>query len=378
MKVMKILVISKHNLGDNRIGKHLKTLEKNNYSVSYLNMSHATKEDVSNFQRVNQEVKLIHFNKEFEKKRFVSVGITLLKIRKALKKVTNSIVHIHDPLFLLFVKRLKRNKNIIVYDKHELYESFDNFEAKLGTYLEKKHRALIEGVVYVTQSQEGHLNKLGMRNIVEVPNYQLKAGYQVTPAPIKDNLPVELIYIGDLSSDSRDIDLMIAVFAKLLEVNKNIQITLGGSHASSFTSQNINSLSNKYSNFEYVGVIPYAQVILRTMAADIGFYFTKNHPNNYRSSPNKIYEYLISGTAIIGKGIFRDEELIQNKAGYLYNYEASEAEIVNGVNSLITNQELLKKFKAEARVLGDKFTWENVENRYIELYNKITGNHERD
>lgn len=363
---MKITIISSHNLNDNRINKHIRTLLKNNYDITYINYSDSKLEDF----KFHNEVKLVHTKMSFTKKNIVKVIFELYKLKKILGKKNMDILHIHDPIFLICFKKAYKKNIITVYDKHEMYETINVFNARVGTKLEKKYIKYTSSTVYVSKQQEKYLISLGLEKIVHVPNYQLRSDFYYTEKKY-DNSRISMVYIGDLSSDTRDINLMLQVFKKLLNSSKKIEIILGGTGLDKENEDLVEKLTSKYENFHYKGFLSYDKVIKFTESSDFGFYFTNNHPNNHYSSPNKLFEYLLSGTILVGVGKFVNEENINEKCGLIFDYGTSAKEIAEDIFKLINDNYKMRQFQKKALNLGKEFTWESIENRYIELYNSL-------
>lgn len=362
---MKILIISTHPLDDNRIKKHIRTLLSNGYEITYVNCSESKKADFV----LTEKIELIHFNISYEKKNLIKVFFNYIKIRKLINKIDAEIIHVHDPIFISLFKKAKKRGMMTVFDKHERYETIRDFNARVATRLEYKNRKFIDGVAFVTKEQIEYLKSIGIENLKHIPNFQSK--YDYPQKLLKEDINrVKLIYMGDLSSQTRDIVLMLHVIKDLLKQKSNIEVILGGQGLDKESHDIVNGLAELYSNFIYYGYMKYDDVIKHTLDSDIGFYFTKDHPNNYNSSPNKIYEYLISGCILVGVGKFADHDLIHQQCGLIFDYNTRVDIIVTEIIKLIDDKNKMKDFKEKAKSLGESFTWESVESRYIDLYNK--------
>ncbi|MFC1650378.1 glycosyltransferase family 4 protein [Candidatus Latescibacterota bacterium] len=83
-------------------------------------------------------------------------------------------------------------------------------------------------------------------------------------------------------------------------------------------------------------------------------------PNNMYSSPNKLFEYAMSGLAIAASDLpFLAGVIKKNEMGELFG-EITPESIAETLNGMIADTERLKKFKINARAAGvEKFSWKD-------------------
>lgn len=364
---MRVQVFSIHKLYDNRISRHLSTLVKNNITTEYVNISLSKKND---FELVNV-VSLKHINHDFNKKHPIRVLYYITKMKKYIREFCPEIVHIHDPLLLPITRYINKKECKIVFDKHESFEKISGLNGQISKILEKMYRKKIDAVIFVNSSQQEYLLKLNYTTIAMIPNYQSKSIFSLNNKNNYNN--INIIYIGSLSEKTREISLMLSIIEKVLAKYQHVHFKLGGMVEDAFTQETINRLSATYpKSFKYLGVIKYSEVVSHTIESDIGLYFAKNTPNNQFSSPNKIYEYMISGLAIIGIGNFTNSKEITGKCGKVFDFEFDIDSITNYFYELIDNPNMLNEMKRNSLLMGESYTWESVENRYIDIYNHIT------
>lgn len=362
---MKILVISIHNLFDNRINRHMTTLIKKGHIVEYFNISKSNKE---NFEYID-DVKLTHINTDFSKNNLIAVIRALRVARKTISNSDSQIVHFHDPLLLSLSKFCKKRGKKVVFDKHESYETIKGLNGRISSLLERKYSRYIDGVVYVNTNQLKYLEYIGYKMKSMIPNYQLKSSYSLPRNSLRNR--IRFIYIGSLSNETRNTSLMLNVMNRILEDNQNVEFILGGRIIDDEVKAIIDYMVLKRKNFEYKGVVKYSTVITDTINSDIGLYFAKDVPNNFMSSPNKIYEYLLSGLAIVSIGSFTDSQIINQSCGRVFDYSVKEQDLIDYISLLINDRKLLKKLKIVSQELGNKYTWESVEDNYIIMYTDL-------
>ena len=364
---MKIQVFSIHPLFDNRINRHLTTLLKNNHQVEYINVSKSNKREFE----LGTKVILHHINEPFVKSNFKGVIKAWFILHKYLMKGNADIVHIHDALLIPLLYYAKKMNINTVYDKHESYETMGGINARIGTIFEKIFIKYIDSVVYVNEQQRKYIDNMGYKLTRMIPNYQSTETYNIEKKQTDDDKRIQIIYIGSLKETDRNILLMLDIMDEVMDNCPNIKFIVGGSTDNKQISNKILYLSHKFNGFEYKGVMKYSDVIDTTVNSDIGLLFAKDCPNNQASSPNKIYEYMVSGVALVGMGNFMHANEINEYAGKIFSFNTERNEISSYIISLIKDIEQLNRFKENANIMGKKYTWESVEGRYQEIYETI-------
>lgn len=361
---MKVLVISYHDLNDNRINKHINSICKF-AKVVYINIS-IPGDDIPS---INENCIVKNIPIEISKKNILGAIFTFFKIFKIINESDADIIHIHDPLLLTTLKGAKKRKMRTVYDKHESYEICGGVIGRISPILDKVCNKYLDSVVYVNSSQEKYLKQFNNK-LCMIPNFQSIEHYEKYKKCYLHK-EVQIVYFGVLSQGSRDITFMLDVIESVLSKRTNVRCIIGGKIVSPFIEEKIEYISQNYNKFSYLGYVSYDEVVRITCEADIGLYFQKDVPNNFGSSPNKIFEYLIAGLAIVSIGRYEYWDIIDSTAGKAFRFDVSKEEVSQYIISLIDNYELLDRIKKNSLDLSSKFTWEAVENRYEELYEDL-------
>lgn len=362
---MNVLVISCHPLQDNRISKMIESVKKSGNKITYINISTQQETPLDWFE----EIEVIKFYADFSKKYLLNDIIILNRIKKIIKRVRPDIVHVHDPYLIPLLKCSKKYGAKTVFDKHEAYEIIDGFAGKTGAICERLFHSYIDGIVYVSTSQESHINTIGYKAKAWIPNYQSEKAFNQVNCSEHDT--IRLFYAGDLSDVSRNTTVMLQLIESILKKYNNTECTIAGRTSDPRIHDRIMDMENRLSRFHYCNYMLYDDVIKNTKNSDIGLYLTKYDRNNIGSSPNKINEYLLAGIAIFSQGRFADWESINGVAGQVYGYDATIEELFDGLCYLIDNPCILSKMKNESAIIGKERTWESIENRYIQLYECI-------
>ncbi len=362
---MKILVLATHPLQDNRISKMLKTVRMAGHDVTYINIS--TQQQIA--PGWLQGIKVVKYCFELRKKSIFKAVPLFVRLSRYIMREKPDIVHVHDPYLIPLLIVAKHRGGMTVFDKHEAYETISGFAGESAAWCEKHFNRYIDGIVYVTKAQEEYISRFSYGSQKLIPNYQSEEEF--SKAAVEPHAGIRLFYAGDLSDVSRNTLVMLELVEAALRRYPYVSCTIAGGTREIAVKQKIDEMAEHLSNFHYVDYMLYSDVIYYTKNADIGLYLTKYDRNNVGSSPNKINEYLMAGIAIFTQGRFAEWELIDGKAGVVYDYSVNFDDMYVGLCKLIEDSRAIEKMKLASRALGKARTWESVEKRYLELYAEL-------
>ena len=152
----------------------------------------------------------------------------------------------------------------------------------------------------------------------------------------------------------------------------NVTISVGGTSLNEDLRVKINDLARKHNGrFQFLGYVPREKTIELTQKAHLGFYFMKPDTRYWvKSSPNKIFEYLVCGTVPIVRANVDHADRLR-ECSLIFNREDENEVIMQAVLDLLDSPERLKYYMSNARELSLDYTWESVACRYIELYSTL-------
>ena len=127
------------------------------------------------------------------------------------------------------------------------------------------------------------------------------------------------------------------------------------------------------SNFQYIGRIPYEEVIRRTLEADILFaFYDLKIPNNKLASPTKLFEAMMCAKPIIvNEGTTANTIVAEEKCGLAVPYgdvEAIREAVVKLKNDANLRQALGNNGR---RAYETHYSWEIMRNRLINAYDEL-------
>jgi glycosyltransferase involved in cell wall biosynthesis len=367
----RVAVLAIHPLYDNRVRNHLDTLVQAGMDVTYINWW-APRPGDSDFAHF-RSIRLIH--------RTASPAFGWNMIRYAwllwwfLGKtltVRADIVHLHDLLLLPLAPVLRLlGYRRIVFDVHEHYL---RWPAHMGLFARLCYAVCLPAVAGLVGVSPSTLPTTRKPSVV-IPNYQRQDEFCQPSAPAADSGDtVTAIYFGSLSSDDRDVDLILDVAEYLLSADARVRFKLGGRFSGREGDRfrrRIESLGPRFpGRFHWFGEMPREQVLRESAGADLGLLFVKAGTRNViGGSPNKVFQYMALGAAIIASnGFLEDAEVLEAGAGILFPIGTDSMTVCASVGALVADARQLADMKRASARLGRKYTWDAVAHRYLDLY----------
>ena len=120
--------------------------------------------------------------------------------------------------------------------------------------------------------------------------------------------------------------------------------------------------------------VPMEQMIVKASAADIGILnFLPISLNNYYILPNKLFEYMAAGLAIVSNDLPEVNQVVQQtQSGLLVKGDQPE-DIAQKLNRLVKNQQLLEKFKKNAmNAATNTYNWKKEQHKLLKIYNWLS------
>lgn len=111
---------------------------------------------------------------------------------------------------------------------------------------------------------------------------------------------------------------------------------------------------------------PFEKLRCFTHYAEIGFSLDKDTNLNYRFSlPNKLFDYMQSGTAVIASDLPEVRNIVEKYTIGVVLKEHNINEIANTINQLLDNEALLKQYQQNALFAAQECCWENEKNTLL-------------
>jgi glycosyltransferase involved in cell wall biosynthesis len=364
-------VLSIHPLYDTRIRNHLRTLAEGDCQITYINWSnHSTAEDAAFYKPWT----LIH------REANPAFGANILRFLMLLAWTFSNawrskpqIVHIHDIVLAPVVIPLKLlRRQAVVFDIHEHYTRLPGLIGLFSRVCYRLFLPWFDGFVSVSSSTAPRTTKAA----VVIPNYQRRADFVTGPGTTREDL-VSIIYFGSLMTDDRDIDLMLQTADKVISARENARFQIGGRLTGTDAQRLrllLESLANKWpERFLWRGQMSREQVCRESAGAQLGMLLFKPNVDNVAgASPNKIFEYLAAGTAVVATDGFEVAgELRQANAGIIVSPGIDSDSLAKAIIDLIDDPPRLARMRSVCTQLAERYSWEAVGPRYLKLYESL-------
>lgn len=178
----------------------------------------------------------------------------------------------------------------------------------------------------------------------------------------EENL-LKIAYVGILS-DYRFIKEII----NIVKDDKNMDLTIAGTGQ---LKDYVEKSDEKYSNINYLGQILYEDAIEVYKKCDVIVAIYNPEIKNHKySAPNKFYEAIMLGKAIIvAEGTGVDELVKYNSNGLVVKYDINS--VRDSLTSLKNNKTLLHQLKINSLKAIDKYSTDEMSKRLIKIYKNI-------
>lgn len=110
----------------------------------------------------------------------------------------------------------------------------------------------------------------------------------------------------------------------------------------------------------FFGKRPWREMMEYTFHADIGLSLDKPDNDNYRYSlPNKLFDYMQAGTAVVTSSVFEVERLVKQYNLGLVLESVDTTHLAQALKFLYENPEKLDYFKQQSQKAAEKEHWDN-------------------
>ncbi len=361
-----------HQAYDGRIyHKQCKSLKKAGYEVTLL----APKPD----KMIKDDgINLIPIEKpKNELKRFLHA----FKVFKLAKETKADLYHFHDPE-LIPVGVLLRifTRKPVIFDVHEHYPNAIMSKKYLKPWLKKPIRLayeiieklslpILSGVIYTTE-------EIGKR-------YKSYTSCKIENYPLTDMFPPlqkvkgdhhTLLYLGGITR-IRGIEELIDGFAKVaIERPEAKLLFVGGFESDSFEREIKQKVKKHHleEKVQFKGKVPYEQIEGYLSTASIGIIPYLPVPNHLVCLPNKLFEYMAAGVAVISSDFPHYRKVVETSSSGLLIDPESPQSIAKAMISLLDDATLTDEMGKNGRVAFEtKYNWNSEEEKLVAFYRKI-------
>lgn len=279
------------------------------------------------------------------------------------------VIHCHDLNTLAVGTRLKRRLGLpLIYDAHEMYAYMMARRVPRGVTamlfrLEKRLVNRADRVINVSAPQKRYFETITSKPIDIVMNCKplRYAEYQAT-----DNEEVTFLYLGGLGTE-RSLPVVIEAARDL----PGVRCLIGGSGRPAAV-QEIKDACSRTSNVEFLGILPFDEVLPATKRADCVVLMLD--PRDYKSRftmANKQFEAMVCGRPIVCTEETYPGELTEQE-GVGLTVEHDSRALREAMMRLRDDPALREKLGRNAlRAAMTKYNWEREEQKLLQLYSDL-------
>lgn len=255
----------------------------------------------------------------------------------------------------------KRNRIPFIYDIYDYYVDAHHIPNIAKTIVEKMEINVINNAnttIICTEERRVQIGKATPKKIEVIYN-----------SPDIDNLnDVEIksdyAYCGSLC-EKRLIKEILDEYIN----NTDLVINFAGNDS---YYEYVKKISNDYANFNFLGTLPYSEVLkIESEARVISAIYEPSIRNHKLCAPNKFYEALALGKPIIvcrGTGL---DKIVENeKIGIVIAYDAKQ--FYTALRTLLSDKSMCEKMGLRARkIYEEKYRWSLMKKRLEKIYNEF-------
>jgi len=370
------MMLSKPFMTDLRVYNEAKALIDAGHNVTVIvwdrRKEYKKEEEVNNIR-----IKRIH-NTTFMKHLPNDIFRNPIWWRKAFKKAIKlyegefkfDAVHCHDlDTLKIGVKVKKKTGCKLIYDAHEIFgymieDDVPRFIVSYVFSMEKRLIKYVDHIITVNEPLLKYFKTISKKPITIVMNCKDITSKKYIPSN-NDNFTI--IYIGTLSKRRLFPDLVHGL-GKI----SDIKFIIAGKKEKIGYYQLVEQASKNYKNVDFLGEIPFNEVIPRTFKSDI--IVSVANPNSTKSkieTPNKLLEAMACGKPIIcNKGTNAAELTERFNCGLVVEYNLKS--ISEAVIKLRDNPLLCEKLgKNGLKAAINEFNWDKQKEKLLAVYNGL-------
>lgn len=374
----KICMISTNHLPfDSRIfHKEAKSLSKAGYEVKVVTRAKSTfKEEVDN-------IKVVGIGQKVEMKSYMSL---LRRLLKEALVFDADVYHFHEPesLFISMYLKLFKNKKV-VYDVHEYYWDIipsmslqrKLFFTSLLYFFEPLFCRYFDAIITADDGIAQRYKKFNsnVHPIFNFPSLDVFniCNYKKSETKYGDDV---IVYVGGMSEERGVFNLVKAIH-KVTNNCPSVKLLLVGN----FESTNFKNKCSEYihsnnleENVDILGFVPHNEIPKYIDAAKIGTVLL--YPTirfNKTPYPIKLFEYMICGKAVLASNLPAMGSIIKKSGCGVVVNPLDIDEIADKIMLLLDSPNELKKMGENGKnAVKEKYNWEVMGDRLIEIYRRI-------
>lgn len=255
----------------------------------------------------------------------------------------------------------------LVFDAHELETERFGLRGTRQALARRIERAFIRWADLVTvvsdSINEWYRQRYGIKCVATVLNCpEFRAAKRTTSLRDKLGIPSDkriVLYQGGLSS-GRGVEQLLDAFSQR-DDGRHVLVVMGDGELAG----EVRRLAAVHANIYHQDLVPPAEVLAHTSAADIGVSFIENSClSYYYCLPNKVFEYIMAGVPVISSDLPEMRRVIEM---YRVGVTISDLNVssLNDCYAQLGRRSDLERCLTRA---SEVFSWENQERTMLDAY----------
>lgn len=304
-----------------------------------------------------------------------------LKAFRYARKLNADIYHFHDPEFVLLAVLLKwLTGRPIIYDIHENYPAVvmgrewipGPLRGCISLFTDIGERLtipLLDGIICASEAIAERYIKLNRRCTV-VHNYPSP---EIINKHYSDQKTQDIICLGDLN-EIRGARIVFPAIIKYLKKHDGKFHLIGDVKPESLKQELTAKIPKELRpRIIITGRQNYDDAIRLAAHGSVGLLSYMNLPNHVESSPNKLYEYMGLGLAILATDLPGYRRIISNdKVGIIYKDDSS-LELEKALDKILSSPKLRQMQETGRKHFLERYNWKSEEKILYQLYKEIMG-----
>jgi len=297
-------------------------------------------------------------------------------------RINAKIYHFHDPELIFIGLILKLIGKKVIYDVHEnvclqilskkwIFPPIRKVISFFIRFIEWFSLHFFDAIIIAGKDIkfQPHFKKFSHKIII-LRNFPIITFSEAEIFP-KPHNKIRFIYTGGITPVRGVMEIIEAY--KSIGCKNSELILLGNFSSVDFKNKIMNKI-NKSSNIKYFSAIYYKKMFDLLKKCHVGLICFKpvlNHINALSGRNNKIYEYMMTGLAVIGSDFDSwNNFILGNKIGVTVN-PCDISEINKAMKFFIDNPKKLKIMQENAKKISIKYSWKLESQKLIDLYKNL-------
>jgi len=292
------------------------------------------------------------------------------------------VVHAHDLPALRAGVEVKRALSCpLVYDAHEIYPFQPGYDPKTQDKLYKTEKELIQNadlVIVINQDQAefmmGEYGKFDYAVLTNATSYprEFVKGNDYNLIREKLALPTNskiILFQGGVNR-LRKIDFLIEGVS-MSPANVHLALMTWGVEVKEF--KKLARTLGVEDRVHFLDPVPWEEVLYWAASADVGFLpYQALDLNTKISSPNKMYEFILSHTPMIAsKDLVNVKRVFdQDQVGLLWDLKEPK-DYAAAISKLLGDDQLYSRLKTNLQSCSDRYTWDYLSNDFQRKYGEL-------